>query len=204
MKSDASTSRPAMDIDLAEMGRRLRALREERGISLSELARRAGIGKATLSGLETGVRNPTLETLWAVTAELAVPITALLPRWGEPTLRGASVQATLLEAFDEESATYELYRLTFPAGTEQTSPPHPPGTTEHLTVFAGTLRAGPVDAPRTLGPGGHLSWRADVPHRYQVVGADDVQASLLMRYPRSSRATDSGVQPSRAPGRSAR
>ncbi|WP_119731045.1 helix-turn-helix domain-containing protein [Thermomonospora amylolytica] len=207
MESGATTTRPAMDTgpaDLADVGRRLRALREERGISLSELARRAGVGKATLSGLEAGTRNPTLETLWAVTAELAVPITALLaPRSGH-VMHGASVQATLLEVFDDESVTYELYRLTFPAGTEQTSPPHPPGTTEHLTVFAGTLRAGPVDAPREVGPGGHLSWRSDVPHGYRVVGPDDVHASLLMRYPRSSPATASGVQPSRAPGHEAR
>jgi transcriptional regulator with XRE-family HTH domain len=42
------------------VGRRLRALREARGTSLSALARAAGVGKATLSGLENGTRNPTL------------------------------------------------------------------------------------------------------------------------------------------------
>ena len=58
--------------DLDPAGRpRLRALREERGISLSTLARLAGVGKATLSGLENGTRNPTLETLYAVTARSA-------------------------------------------------------------------------------------------------------------------------------------
>ncbi|MFR9803164.1 helix-turn-helix domain-containing protein [Pseudonocardia sp. RS010] len=35
-------------------------------MSLSELARRASVGKATLSGLEAGTRNPTLDTLHAV------------------------------------------------------------------------------------------------------------------------------------------
>ncbi|WP_344749798.1 helix-turn-helix transcriptional regulator [Streptosporangium vulgare] len=51
----------------------MRGLREERGISLSALARAAGVGKATLSGLENGTRNPTLDTLWAITTELGVP-----------------------------------------------------------------------------------------------------------------------------------
>ena len=60
------------------VGRRVRALREDRGLSLSALARLAGVGKATLSGLENGTRNPTLETLYAITAQLGVPLAAVL------------------------------------------------------------------------------------------------------------------------------
>lgn len=73
MDSGASgtSGEPAMDSGTTGIGRRIRRLREERGISLSALARAAGVGKATLSGLENGTRNPTLETLWAITAELA-------------------------------------------------------------------------------------------------------------------------------------
>jgi len=48
------------------------------GLSLSELAQRASIGKATLSGLETGTRNPTLETLYAVSTQLNLPLAVLL------------------------------------------------------------------------------------------------------------------------------
>ncbi|WP_200827482.1 helix-turn-helix domain-containing protein [Thermomonospora echinospora] len=177
--------------DLADVGRRLRALREERGLSLSELARRAGVGKATLSGLEAGTRNPTLETLWAVTGELGVPLTALFTRPpgqstepDSPVFHGESVEATLLRVFDDETVTYELYQVRFPAGTAQTSPPHPPGVTEHLTVFAGTLLAGPIGSLREAGPGDYVTWRSDVPHGYRVIGGQDVHASLLLRYPR--------------------
>ncbi|HEY9293380.1 MAG TPA: helix-turn-helix transcriptional regulator, partial [Microlunatus sp.] len=49
------------------VGRRLREVRVSRGLSLSELARQAGIGKGSLSEIETGRRNPTLETLYALT-----------------------------------------------------------------------------------------------------------------------------------------
>ncbi|MEZ0089699.1 helix-turn-helix domain-containing protein [Streptacidiphilus sp. EB129] len=62
----------------AETGRRIRRLRGERGLSLSELARRADIGKATLSGLESGTRNPTAETLYAIAGQLGVPLSMLL------------------------------------------------------------------------------------------------------------------------------
>ncbi|MFD2763838.1 helix-turn-helix domain-containing protein [Micromonospora eburnea] len=176
---------PTPDTGAVAVGRQVRALREERGMSLSTLARLAGVGKATLSGLENGTRNPTLETLYAVTAQLGVPLTAVLNTTAaQPTVSGTAVHATLLEVFTEADATYELYRMRVAPGPGQLSPAHHPGVTEHVTVFAGVLRAGPVDAPLTAASGGHLRWTSDVPHSYAAVGDEEVRASLLLRYPR--------------------
>ncbi|RKR86155.1 XRE family transcriptional regulator [Micromonospora pisi] len=173
------------------VGRRLRDLREARGLSLSALARRAGIGKATLSGLETGTRNPTLETLYAVTAQLGVPLAAVLAEPAgttdpapPPVVRGRAVIGTLLHVFEEEAVTYELFRLRVLPGPVQVSPAHQRGVTEHVTVFSGVLRAGPQEAPLLAGAGEHISWCSDVPHSYSAAGPDEVQASLLIRYPR--------------------
>src|SRR6204780_4029613 len=89
------------------------ALRRERhrtGLSLTEVARRAGIAKSTLSQLESGAGNPSLETLWAICVALDVPFPRLLApprphvqviRAGEgPTVSAAQAdyQATLLAA----------------------------------------------------------------------------------------------------------
>ncbi|GAA0400145.1 XRE family transcriptional regulator [Microbispora corallina] len=178
-----------MDGRDTDIGSRLRRLREARGISLSALARSAGIGKATLSGLELGTRNPTLETLYSVAGALGVPLTALVLEPGAPPAEavrvpGAAVTATLLEVFEEPTATFELLRMHVRPGVVQHSPPHAPGVTEHVTVYAGVLRAGPVDAPLVAGPGEHISWQADVPHIYSTVGPDEVLATLLIRSPR--------------------
>lgn len=179
---DLPAGRPALDAGAADVGPRVRALRAERGISLSELARRAGVGKATLSGLESGTRNPTLETLYAVTTALGLPLTALVAQPGP--VRGAAAEMELLRAFDDPAATYELYRMHLPAGAVQRSPAHHAGVTEHVTVFAGELESGPDHAPRRTGPGQYAEWPADGPHRYAAPGPDDVHASLLIRYPR--------------------
>ena len=40
--------------------------RARTGLSLAEVARRAGIAKSTLSQLESGNGNPSLETLWSL------------------------------------------------------------------------------------------------------------------------------------------
>jgi transcriptional regulator with XRE-family HTH domain len=179
-------ARPALSEGGAEVGSRVRMLREQRGISLSELARRASVGKATLSGLEAGTRNPTLETLQAVAAALDLPLTALLHDRGTAVgpIRGRAVEMELLRVFDDGPVTYELYRMRIPAGLSQASPAHHAGVTEHATVFAGTLHTGPLDRPLRAGPGEYVEWTADVPHGYAALGDTDVLAGLLIRYPR--------------------
>lgn len=177
--------KPEVDTDPRVVGERIRVLRQAAGVSPAELARRAVIDEATLTGLETGTHPPTLEMLWAITAQLGVPMGAILDAPPAPfTVRGTAVEAALLENFEDDHVTYELYRLRVPPGIIQTSAPHRAGVSEHLTVFSGTLVAGPVDAPLTAGPGHHISWLSDVRHAYRALGPDEVRASLLMRHPR--------------------
>jgi hypothetical protein len=148
------------------------------------------VGKATLSGLENGTRDPRLETLYAIAAVLRVPMSALTldrdaPASAASWVRGEAVVSTLLEVFEEPAATYELFLLRIVVGVEQVSPAHPTGVTEHLTVFHGQARVGPVGRPLSAGPGEHVSWAADTPHLYAADGDDEVEASLLIRTPRS-------------------
>src|SRR6185369_8292111 len=76
----------------AMVGARIRELRAARGWSLSSLAERAGVGKATLSEIESGQRNPTLETLYAIAAPLRVGLSALLAEPPEaPSVHGDAV-----------------------------------------------------------------------------------------------------------------
>src|SRR5690242_16144007 len=56
----------------------LRRERSRAGLSLTELARRAGVAKSTLSQLEAGSGNPSVETLWALGVALDVPFSRLV------------------------------------------------------------------------------------------------------------------------------
>ena len=61
-------------------------LRRERGISQEELSFRSGFGRAYLSGLETGKRNPTVVSLWEIAQALdAKPVDLLQEVQAEPT-----------------------------------------------------------------------------------------------------------------------
>lgn len=63
---------------LATIAAALRRERDRVGISLTELARRAGVAKSTLSQLESGTGNPSVETLWALGVALGVPFSRLV------------------------------------------------------------------------------------------------------------------------------
>ncbi|MFE3761314.1 helix-turn-helix domain-containing protein [Streptomyces sp. NPDC059104] len=169
----------------AEVGARVRALRTERGMSLSELARRSGVGKGTLSELEGGRRNPTLETLYALTTALELPLSTALHTTGLPArLSGAAVNAVLTERFEDAEAVTETYRIRIRAGSVQESTGHTAGATEHIVVLGGTAHVGELAGPpRRVGPGGHAAWAADVPHLYRAE-EEDVDALLVVRYPR--------------------
>src|SRR5436853_1052556 len=65
----------------------LRRLRIARHLSLSELARATGISKATLSGIENGRANPTVETLAGLAAALRVSLVELLEELPLPDVR---------------------------------------------------------------------------------------------------------------------
>ncbi|WP_433341143.1 helix-turn-helix domain-containing protein [Streptomyces sp. CA-253872] len=170
-----------MTVPAVEVGARVRASREARGLSLSALARRSGLGKATLSGLEAGTRNPTLETLYAVTTALGLPLTAVLgPRTA--TASGAAVDARLIDRYEDGAAVTETYRVRVRAGAAQLSAAHAPGTREYLTVLAGTVLVGTETAPARLAPGEAHTWAADIPHVYRAEDAD-AEAVLLVRYP---------------------
>jgi len=172
--------------EAARIGRRITALRRERGWSLNELAGRAGVGKATLSGVEAGTRNPTLETLYAIAGQLGLPLAAVLadPRDGVEavsTVHGTAVTAELLAVFNEPTAVFEYYRVLIKPSLRQTSPAHVAGTTEHLTVYRGIGYVGTSHTPLKVMAGSYATWNADEPHIFEA--DEDIHGALLIRYP---------------------
>ncbi len=158
----------------------LRRERQRTGATLTDLARRAGIGKSTLSELESGAGNPSLETPWALAVALGVPVSRLLDppkihvnliRAGEgPTLAAATAdyRATLLDSAPP-SGRRDLYRITAEPGEGRHSEPHMPGTIEHVILCSGHAIVGPTTSPETLQPGDYLSYPGDQPHTFRAL-----------------------------------
>ena len=174
------------------IARTLRKERERAGLSVSELARRAGISKATVSQLESGSGNPSVETLWALGVALGVPFAVLVDQQtNAPTLiradahagvpsSAAAYSATLLSA-SPPGARRDVYLIQAEPGDPRRSDPHHAGTTEHVVLISGQARIGPTDAPVLLDPGDYLSYAGDAPHLFEatVAGTSAVLISEL-------------------------
>jgi transcriptional regulator with XRE-family HTH domain len=82
---------------MAELGQRLRTLREERGLTQQVLAQAAGIATDMVSRLENGhYSSPGLRTLVRIADGLGLGVAALLPDL--PTPQGGASQETNLRA----------------------------------------------------------------------------------------------------------
>jgi len=68
----------ATELHRSDIGARLRALRIEQGLSVNELAMRAGVSAGTVSQVERNKANPSMRILERLRHALSVPLTALL------------------------------------------------------------------------------------------------------------------------------
>jgi len=181
--------------DVETIGRNIKQVRMARGLSQAELARRSGIAKATLSQLEVAKGNPTIETLFALTKVLGVPLGVVLQETadtpvhvsraeGRPVIEGAAVDMSLTDTFSAGGRLHEAYLVHVRSGRQE-GVPHASGVKERWLVTAGRLLTGPTDDPVELGPGDYACFDADRPHFYEALDAP-VVASLLISYPLGS------------------
>lgn len=177
--SEAGSAGTPADI-VALVSASLRRERVRAALSLTELAKRAGIAKSTLSQLESGTGNPSLETLWALGTALGIPLSRLIDpprseihviRAGEGTVLHAEhdpYEAVML-ASGAPGARRDIYRVVAEPGTGHRARPHAPGTVEHVILGTGRALVGPEGEAVELGPGDYLRYPGDIPHVFDAL-----------------------------------
>jgi len=82
MKTAQVKKKGVTEMHHSDVGARLRALRNEQGLSVNELAMRAGVSAGTVSQVERNKANPSVRILERLRQALSVPLTALLEEDG--------------------------------------------------------------------------------------------------------------------------
>jgi transcriptional regulator with XRE-family HTH domain len=183
--------------DGSKVGTRLRSAREDRGISLRELARRVGVSPSLVSQIELDRVNPSVSTLYALVTELGMTMSDVFGDGPATQLIRARSDDDSLVARPETRRVINLAsgvrweRLTphsdpdveflhvmYPVGAE--SCPEDAlvthGGREYGYVTGGTLGVRVGFDEYELGPGSSIAFDSSSPHRLWAIGDQPVHA----------------------------
>jgi transcriptional regulator with XRE-family HTH domain len=175
------------------LGRRVRALRRERGLTLDGLARRSGVSRAMISKLERGEKNPTLVVAAKVAEGLGVSLSqvvgveerrevVVVRRERRMVMRDPETgfeRQLLSPSFGGRGI--EFIRNVVPIGsTSGEFPPHRRGVSEYVVVERGRLRALLGTDEYFLERGDALYFEADVTHRFDNAGEGECSYYLVI------------------------
>jgi len=162
------------DASAGYLAENVRSLREQRGLTQQQIAKIAGIPRATWGNLESGEANPTLQVLTKVAAALSVRLEELL---SAPKTAARHVSARELfvrrrgdvqirRLLPEALPGLEIERMSFPPKSNMVGVPHTPGTREYLTVEQGSIELRVGGESYVLAEGDVVSFRGDQRHAY--------------------------------------
>ncbi len=166
-----------MQGELAQVGPRLRAVRQSRSLTLEQLAERSGMSPSTLSRLESGKRQASLELLLPLTRQLGIRIDDLLPdqppdpRVRRPVIRRDGI---VLAPLAPEGSPIETYKVTYPPTSTAPEPRVHDGY-EWLYVLVGRLRLRLGEQELILTRGEAAEFDTRVPHSMSAAGGRPAQ-----------------------------
>ncbi len=176
------------------VARNVRRFRRERGLSLGELSRRSGLSKQTLSKVEQGIGNPTVETLSALGNAIDVSPRRLLTEWGSAVYvqrdaagtwqRQDGLAERVLDQVYGSGYVHTSLLTLDEEGCVRSFPGHSLGTLIHLYVIAGALRTGPLEEQVDLATGDFVRFPGDIPYRHTCL-SDQMLAHVVMTIPQA-------------------
>jgi len=181
------------------IGREVRRLREQLGMTISKLARSAGMSGGMLSKIENGSTSPSLSSLLALTRALHVPMTTLFRGFEqnrevtfvkageglEIDRRGtrANHQYILLGHAPHTEMTVEPYLITLEDRSD-TFPIFQHEGLEFIYMLEGEVVYRHGERTYVLQPGDSLFFDADAPHGPEEMRQLPIRYLSIISYPR--------------------
>ena len=169
----------------------LKRFREERNLSMGQLAEMAGVSKVVLSQLEKGASNPTINTVWKITGALQLPYTSLLEL---PDAKAIHVKKADIHELAEDryhifsyyakdaDRKFELYQIEMDADCVHESIGHSTNSSEYIMMIEGQMELEVNGTIYILKPDDGLAFEASVPHIYRNTSSKKVKCMLMIYY----------------------
>ena len=165
--------------DLAgRLARNVKELRQARGFTQEQMAKLAGVPRATWSNLESGAGNPTLTVLHAVCSAFQVTLeeivaearatARLYPKGTLPERTRGDVRVSSL--LPDKVPGMQIERLELPVGSRMIGVPHTAGTREYLTCESGEIELIASGESFRVSAGDVVVFRGDQRHSYTNLG----------------------------------
>lgn len=175
------------------VARNVKAIREEKQLTLEAAAEATGVSRSMLAQIEKGDVNPTISVLWKIANGFKLSFSTLIE---QKTERVDLVRLKAIQPFIEDEGRYinypifpfdahsksESYRIIIRPGGSLTAQPHLKGTQEYITVFSGRLELTVDGVGYELEAGDSIRFFADLPHGYNNPGDTDTQLSMQIHY----------------------
>jgi transcriptional regulator with XRE-family HTH domain len=178
------------------IGGTIKATREVQQISLSELAKRAGVSKSVVSRIEQGLTSPTAVMLAKLAEGMTVSLTSLLRGEAPPPvhIQSAAEQPTFKDPKTglvrrtlspvSPDAQVEIVHNTLPARKETGKfPAHNLGTQEHIVVLTGKIEVSLGRRNFTLNAGDAAQFSADTEHSIKNLATKKSEWFLVIHSP---------------------
>jgi transcriptional regulator with XRE-family HTH domain len=167
---------------LTSVGARLRAVRQARGATLSQLAAATGISVSTLSRLESGLRKPTLELLLPLARAHHLPLDDLVgaPPTGDPRTRLQPIHrdGRTFIPLTRQPGGVQAFKLIIPPGEALSKLQSHEGYV-WMYVLAGRLRLLLGDLDLVLKAGEVAEFDTHTPHAFTSAGPRPVELLTL-------------------------
>src|SRR5512136_2174920 len=181
----------------AEIGKRIKAFRTQKRITLEQLAKKTGFTKGYLSKVETSKKSPPVSTLGIIARALGVTISALLgedaPRTPlclvrkderpliarDGTAFGYSYEAM---AYKYPNKTMEPFLLTLPVKPKKRTVYQHEGE-EILFVIEGTMKFLHGTEEHIVNEGDCIYFDSSLPHFGESVGTKEVKCFIVICNP---------------------
>lgn len=180
---------------MEQVGARLRVLREQRKLTLQELADKVGVSIGHISMIERGKGNPSFNTLAQIAHCIGVPLAQLLHEADTPSpVVRRTERRTLDFHHSSEGSAHELLTPSLRNAMEAVWVEEPPGYTSEASPFqhAGEEFGLIIEGVHTvyldgvaydLGPGDSITYASTIPHWYSNRGDTVVKALWVITPP---------------------
>lgn len=167
----------------ADVGPRLRQIRQARGLSQRELARKAGVPNSTVSLIETGRSNPTIGALKRILDGVPIGLAEFFAFEPE-TQRQHFFAAEELKEIGKGLISYrqigaggagralQMLAEVYQPGADTGRAPLSHQGEEIGLVLSGRLEVTVDGRRKLLGPGDAYAFESTLPHRFRNTGAE--------------------------------